>query len=97
LQPHLFPTRRSSDLFKAKITERLLIKAKLIIAVSKEIEEKLPNKLKSNIIVKEAFIPPQMEIELALPPKILNVIKNLNSKNNFIDRKSTRLNSSHVK
>src|SRR5690554_1160001 len=43
--------------FKASLTERLLSKARIIIAVSKEIERKLPSKHKEKTIIKEAFIP----------------------------------------
>lgn len=70
--------------FKASLTERLLSKTKLIIAVSKEIKGKLPQSLKVKAEIKEAFIPPIIENEDILPLSILKLIQDIKLENKIL-------------
>lgn len=70
--------------FKALITELLLSRSKLIIAVSQEIIAKLPDRLKDKITLKEAFIPPNMDDEPTLPSNILELIEGIIKERKFL-------------
>lgn len=61
--------------YKKKVTEVLLRNAKLIIAVSEEIRESLSSRLLSNVLVKEAFLPPHIFSEPSLSKDLLDFIE----------------------
>lgn len=68
---------------KAKLTERLLLNAKLVIAVSKEIKGNLSQN-NQKVILKEAFIPPVLEYEDCLSPSLKEIIEKIKSENKFL-------------
>ncbi|MGO3181907.1 MAG: glycosyltransferase family 4 protein [Aequorivita sp.] len=70
--------------YKAKVTERFLSRPKLIIAVSKEIKRKLSLSLKEKTIIKEAFIPPNMQDEPVLSQEVLEVLRRVDYQNKFL-------------
>jgi glycosyltransferase involved in cell wall biosynthesis len=60
---------------KLDITSFFLKRVELIISVNDEIYQKI-NKLNKNSIIKEAFIPPNIETELMLPQQVIERLDN---------------------
>lgn len=61
--------------FQNFVTSLFLTKVQRIISVNAEIKKKLPKRLHRKIVVKEAFLPPEVEGEPELPDEILALIK----------------------
>ena len=76
---------------KKKITFFFLSKAFRIVTVNDEIKNMLPIKLKEKTIVKEAFLPPILEVENDLPHDVLVFINSLKDDNILICANAFRL------
>ena len=67
--------------WKLSITNFFLKKACKVVAVSEEINLKLPNRLIKKTKILEAFLPPNLKYEPALPLDIKSLIKKYRNKN----------------
>jgi len=77
--------------FKALITGLLLSKAKVIIAVNKEIKENLPHELHNKTIIKEAFLPPIIKAEAHLPQNIIQLVHNYTNQKTLVCANAFRI------